>query len=200
MLESWEFPEKLGEDDLIKVLAFRVTFTSEVDSEVSETGSGRIALNTPQSRSAIDSALIAEVKATLGARWVEIESFHSNNIAFRALEKSLDSYTPPVTPAKTLDVVACARIAIDAFGDVTTVGVNKNVAGGFVMGEGKIWVFFLEPLPDSNYLAACYNGGSYVIGVAEGEKYEDSFVATVRNLGGELVIPDFFSFEIKRVI
>lgn len=107
--------------------------------------------------------------------------------------------TPPVEPPEYEPTVVSGSNGrfIIADGQVSSVGVYLNNAGGFVLEEGKIWIFFLTPLQNTDYSVFTASDGNHILGVSEADRFVDSFILTCNNLAGVPTTPAFFSYEVK---
>lgn len=84
---------------------------------------------------------------------------------------------------------------------ISAVGITQNSAGGFIFEPGKIWIFFDQALPDSNYIVFCTTSVLSMAWVESVDRFPDMFIITVKDTeSGNFVTPSEVGFEVKRMI
>lgn len=101
---------------------------------------------------------------------------------------------PPSLP----QVYAIAQILIQG-DEVTAVDTSSRLSGAFRLDVGCYLVFFAEPMPDTNYLALAYDGGSFRCFIRAEDKDVSSLIVNAVNLAGIPADPECISLEIKRI-
>lgn len=116
-----------------------------------------------------------------------------------------NTFTPPDVPAPDespleapVKLVALGHFILDA-GEITGLDTSSNIAGGFKADTGTYWVFFANPLPDTDYAALVYDGAIGLrMCVKVADKATDYFVVSVFDANGDPIDADDFTVEIKR--
>ena len=87
------------------------------------------------------------------------------------------SASPPV-------LYAAAQLRIEN-GEVFGVGINSRLAGAFILDVGQYYVMFVDPIPDTEYMAMATAIGPCSAYVTPSNKFEDAFIITITNSAGE---------------